>query len=342
MKKLVFVFLAVLSVIGGPLFAGGAKESKAASGQKSYTIKIGHGHATTHPNHVGYIAFKEFVEKETNGRMKVDVFPSNQIGNEEEMLDQLKIGTLQFTISGRFQQTAPKLEAFGLPFLFRVLFRDYKHVEQVLMGPIGQEYAKPAEEKGLKILGYTHSGFRQITNNKRPITKPEDLKGLKMRTPPIEAILQTMTAIGANPTPIPFPELYMALKTGVVDGQENPFVNIYTGKFHEVQKYLTECNYIYITRCYWVGLKWYESLDAADKALIDKAADLSIDKINRMTAEGETDMKNKLKTAGMQIYTLSSEELKKFQGMVQPVYDWAVKSGYITMDVIQKIQKTGL
>jgi TRAP-type transport system periplasmic protein len=340
MKRITIVLGMLVVLLSFSLYAAGQGEAEGSDQtvERSYSIKMGHGHSTSHPNHIGYLAFKEMVEGESDGRITVEIYPSNQLGNEEEMLQQLKVGTLQFTISGRFNVTAPKLEAFGLPFLFR----DYTHVEQVLGGPIGEEYAKAAEKNGVKILGYTHSGLRQITNNVRPIKSPADLKGLKMRTPPIESILQTMKAMGANPTPIPFGELYMALRNGVVDGQENPFINIYTAKFYEVQKYMLVCNYIYITSPFWVDLKWYNKLSDSDRDLIDRASDHAINLMNQITADGETEMRQKLAEAGMDIYELSPSESAAFQDKVQPVYDWAIDAGYITEEIIEKIKQTGL
>jgi tripartite ATP-independent transporter DctP family solute receptor len=330
MKRVKFLFAVVAMALLFVFLTG------VQGAPKSYVIKSGHSHNTTHPYQIGQNLFKEIVEKNSKGRIKVEIFPAEQLGTEDEMLEQLKLGSLQTGIMGRYETVNPRLAAFALPFLFR----NYQHVEKVLAGPVGKKYAKYAEEKGLKIIGWTHSGFRQITNNIRPITKPEDLKGLKMRTPPIETILQTMRALGANATMIEYGELYMALKTKVVDGEENPFANIYNEKFYETQKYMTVCNYIYAVSPMWVSLKWWNSLSAADRRLIQKAATAGCKLTNKITVESENELLKKLKAGGMEVYTLNDKEVKAFQAKVDSVYKWAIKQGYITKKIIKAIKNT--
>jgi tripartite ATP-independent transporter DctP family solute receptor len=330
MKKVKFSFVLLVMMLLFVFLIG------VQGAEKSYVIKTGHSHNITHPYQIGLNLFKEMVEKNSKGRIKVEIFPAEQLGTEDQMLEQLKLGSLQTGIMGRYETVNPRMAAFALPFLFR----DYQHVEKVLAGPVGKLYASYAEEKGLKIIGYTHSGFRQITNNTRPIIKPEDLKGLKMRTPPIETILQTMRALGASATMIQYGELYMALKTKVVDGQENPFANIYNEKFYETQKYMTVCNYIYAVSPMWVSARWWNSLSASDRKLIQKAAVQGCALTNKVTVESEDQLLKKLKEVGMEVYTLNSEELKAFQAKVGPVYDWAIKKGYITNKIINGIKNT--
>ena len=190
------------------------------------TIKVGHGHSTSHPVHLGFEVFKELLEKKSGGDYKVEIFPNSQLGSEAEMAEMCKLGTMQGVMFGRFESMGLELYTPALPFMFK----DYEQVNRVLYGPIGDYLASFTEDNGLKLLGWAHSGFRQITNNTRPIKSPADLEGLKMRTPPLENILQSMQAFGASATPIAYSELYMALKTGVVDGQENPWVNIVSEK----------------------------------------------------------------------------------------------------------------
>jgi tripartite ATP-independent transporter DctP family solute receptor len=299
-------------------------------------LTAGHGHSIEHPYQIGYEHFKKIIEEETNGRIKVNIYPANQLGNEAEMTEQCKVGALDTVISGRFQATIPALEALGLPFLFR----DYDHVERVFAGPIGQKYAEGAEKVNLVLLGYVHSGLRQITNNVRPIQTPADLKGLKLRCPPLEVILQTMKALGANVVPLPYSEVYMALKTGVVDGQENPYVNIYSEKFYEVQDYLTVCNYIYMYGQFWFSLSRWETLSTEDQKLIKKAALESCAVMNKEITDTEMSYKELIKKEGVQIYELTKEEKAAFIEKTASVYDWAIDQGYITEEIIQEIRNT--
>ncbi len=306
-----------------------------ASAQGPIILKIGHGHSEQHPDHLGYLKFKEVLEKSSNGRMRVEIYPNEQLGSEEEMAQQVKLGTLTGLVAARYEDMSPKLYATALPFLFR----DYDHAEKVLNGPIGKELAANTEANDMKMLAWTHSGFRQITNNARPIQKPEDLKGLKIRTPPLESVLKSMAAFGATPTPIPFGEVYTALKTGVVDGQENPYVNIFTGKFFEVQKFLSEVNYIYLSSPFVVNLKFWKSLSPADQKLVEAAALEARDLINSLTRSEDLKAKEAMAKAGLKINTLTPEEHAAFVAKSAPVYDYFIQKGLITKAMIEAIQK---
>ena len=244
-------------------------------------IKLGYGHSLQHPYHQGALLFKDMVEKGTQGRIKVNLYPNSQLGTESEMTEQVKLGTLTGTITGRFEEMSMRLYGTALPFLFR----DLDHVEKVMKSPVGEKIFSYVEEKGLKMLAWTHSGFRQITNNVRPLRNPEDFRGLKIRTPPLDNIVKTMEAFGAVAVPVEYTEVYTALKTGVVDGQENPYVNIWDGKFYEVQKYLSAVNYVYVGSPFCVGLKWWDSLSSADQRLIKEAAVAGADRVNSLTKE---------------------------------------------------------
>jgi tripartite ATP-independent transporter DctP family solute receptor len=305
------------------------------AGQSPNVLKVGHGHSQQHPDHLGYVKFKELVESRSSGRFKVEIFPNSQLGSEQEMAEQVKLGTLTALIAGRYEDMSPKLYGTSLPFLFR----DYDHVEKVLKGSIGDQFASYTEAHDMKMLAWTHSGFRQITNNVRPIQKPEDLKGLKIRTPPLENVLKSMEAFGATPTPIPFGEVYTALKTGVVDGQENPYVNIFTGKFFEVQKYLSEVNYIYIASPFVVGLKWWKSLAQPDQALMKAAALEAADLINSLVRKDDVKAKEAMMKAGLKVNTVTPEQHAAFVAKAGQVYDYFIKKGLANKETIEAIQK---
>jgi len=302
--------------------------------QKAMTLKVGYGHSIQHPYHQGGLVFKEMLEKQTQGRIKVELYPNSQLGTESEMCEQVKLGTLTGTITGRFEEMSIKLYGTGLPFMFR----DLEHVEKVMKGPLGEIFFSFVEEKDMKMLAWTHSGFRQITNSVRLLRKPDDFKGLKLRTPPLDNIVRTMEVFGASGVPIPYTELYTALKTGVVDGQENPYVNIWDSKFYEVQKYLTAINYVYIGSPFCVGLKWWKSLPPEDQPLIKAAGLAAGDRVNLLTKEMDLKAKDSIAKAGLKIYELTPEERAAFAGKVGPVYDYYIKKGVVTEDLIKKIQ----
>ena len=298
------------------------------------TVKVGHGHSTSHPVHLGFEVFKELLEKKSGGDFKVEIFPNSQLGSEAEMAEMCKLGTMQAVMFGRFESMGMELYTPALPFIFK----DYDHVNRVLSGPIGDYIASFTEDNGLKLLGWAHSGFRQITNNVRPIKSPADLKGLKMRTPPLENILQTMQSFGANATPIAYSELYMALKTGVVDGQENPWVNVVSEKMYEVQKYATEVNYIYMPGPFCAGLDWWEGLSEEDQRMVGEAAAVATKYTNYITESSNEAYKQKCIDEGMEIYEPTDAERQAFIGMVQPVYDYFIEQGASTQRLIELIQ----
>lgn len=313
------------------VIALGAQPVLAAS---TMVIRLGYGHTEQHPYHQGALLFKQMLEKETQGRIKVNLYPNSQLGTESAMTEQVKLGTLTGTITGRFEEMSPKLYVSALPFLFRNL----DQIERVMKSPVGEKIFSFVEEKGLKMLAWTHSGFRQVTNNVRPLRNPEDFRGLKIRTPPLENIVKTMEALGAVATPIEYTEVYTALKTGVVDGQENPYVNIWDGKFYEVQKYLSALNYIYVGSPFCVNLNWWNSLSSADQRLIKQAAVAGADRTNDLTKTLDLKAKTDIAKAGVQIYEPTEAERSEFVAKVGPVNDYFIKKGEATQELINEIK----
>ncbi len=298
-------------------------------------IKVGHGHSTTHPVHLGFEMFKSLIELKTDD-FTVEIFPASQLGSEAEMAEMAKLGTMQGVMFGRFESMGKQLYTPALPFVFK----DYDHVNRVLSGPIGDYIASFTEDNGLKLLGWSHSGFRQITNDVKPIKSPADFEGLKMRTPPLENILQTMDAFGASATSIAYNELYMALKTGVVDGQENPYVNIVSEKFYEVQKYCTEVNYIYMPGPFCVGLDWWEGLSEEHQKIVAEAARVATMYTNYITESTNEEYKQECIAQGMEIYEPTEEERQAFVEMVQPVYDHFIEQDASIQELIELMQNS--
>ncbi len=337
-KKTILMVAAVLSVT---MLAGCSQSAKkpegtapAGTSPKPIVMKVGHAHPIGTPRHQSYLKFKELVEKRTNNAIKVEVYPSAQIGDEIAMIDATKMGTLQSTRGGPFERMAPELLVYTLPFLFDNL----NSIEKVSMGPIGDRIAKNAEKNGLIILTTGDGGgFRNISNNKRPIKSPDDMKGLKIRTPPIESIIKTMEVFGANPVSIPFGETYMALKTNVADGQENPMVNMESMKFHEVQKYLTVLEYQFHPDPFLVNLKWYKALSPEQQKILKESA-VEAMKLND-TLMNDTNKKalENIKKS-LEVTTLTPEQRQQFKAKVAPVYDYFIKKGICTQKDIDDIR----
>ncbi|QTL99631.1 DctP family TRAP transporter solute-binding subunit [Iocasia frigidifontis] len=299
-----------------------------------YEMKIGHSQSVKTPRHKACVYFKSLVEKETNGRIKVRIYPSNQLGTEAEMMETVKVGAIQATLGGQFEAASPKLLIYTMPFLFK----DIDSVYSIIRGPIGDKIAATTEKNNIKILATgVAGGLRNFSNNKRPVKTPEDMSGLKMRTPPIDSIIKTVKAIGGNPVSVPYAELYMALKTGVADGQENPFTNMVDKKLYEVQKYLTIVNYQFHPSPLYVSLDWYNSLDSDLKAILKKCAEKMMiynDKLNREATEDSFEiLKDK-----MEVNYLTEEQRVQFIEKSQAVYDYYIKEGFFTQAEIDEIR----
>jgi tripartite ATP-independent transporter DctP family solute receptor len=201
-----------------------------------FVLKLGHVANTEKPYAQAADKFAELVNNKTNGGVEVQVFPSSQLGNQRDMVEGLTFGTLDMTLTstavlGNF---LPKMAIFDLPFIFRDTPHTYKALDTV-----GMEMAKELEAKGIKLLAFFENGVRHLTNSIRPVNRPEDMKGLKFRVMEQPVYIEMMKALGANPTPMAFGELFTALQQGTVDGQENPVSHIWTKRFFEVQKYIS-------------------------------------------------------------------------------------------------------
>jgi C4-dicarboxylate-binding protein DctP len=306
-----------------------------ANGKSGTTMKIGHVFPENTSRHQSLLKFKEIVEERTNGAIMVELYPSGQLGKEMEMLEQVKMGALEGLRCGPFEDAAPELLVYTMPFLFT----DMDAVHRVTRGDITQRIIKNTEKNGLKVLAVGDSGeFRQFTNNVRPITQPDDVKGLKMRTPPMESIVKIMEALGGNPVSIPFSETYMALKTGVADGEENPYTNIDKMKFYEVQKYLSVVNYQYHSEMLYVPLSWFNALDPKLQDILVECAKEHMT-LNDELLKTESVASYEVLKANMEVNELTDAQRQLFIDQVQPVYDYYIKQGIFTQADIDEIRK---
>ncbi len=240
------------------------------SGFIGFTMKIRLG-VVTKPGSAQNVAaekFKELIEERSNGDINVQIFHSASLGNETEILQQAQMNTVQMAIvtGGPFDTFDPMARVINYPFLFK----DYAQVDKILDGPLGAELLKSLEGSGFKGLCFSENGFRNLTNNRRPVKSPEDIKGLKIRTM-ASAIHKTIWQnLGANPTPMPWP-IYTELEQGVIDGQENPLWVMEVYKFHEIQKYMTLTRHVYSYHIDVASLQWWKTLDAKTQKMIQNA-----------------------------------------------------------------------
>ena len=239
-----------------------------------------------------------------------------QFGDDAESITNLRLGTLAFSANsqGATSGAVPEFAVLGLPFLFR----DLPHAYKVVDGPIGKQLADAADKKGLVLLAMWDNGIRHTSNNKRAITKPEDLKGIKIRTPPDPITLDIFNALGANPAPLAFSELYIALQQGVFDGQENPLVNIFSSKLFEVQKFISLTGHKYEATPLLASKVEWAKLSKQDQQAVREAATEAA-KLNRdLSLAADADLKGKLAAAGV---TFNSVDQAPFIAATKPVYD---------------------
>ena len=212
--------------------------------------------------------FKELVEKRSEGEIRVKIFHSASLGNETEILQQVQMNSIQMAIvtGGPFDTFDPMARVINYPFLFK----DYEQVDRVLDGPLGAELLTSLEHSGFKGLCFSENGFRNLTNNKRPVKRADDLKGLKIRVMNSAIHKAIWQSLGANPTPMPWP-IYTELEQGVIDGQENPLWVMEVYKFYEIQKYMTLTRHVYSYHIDVASLIWWKTLDAKTRDMIQKA-----------------------------------------------------------------------
>lgn len=323
MKRKISLLL-VLSLILSLLFVGCGNTKETAN--EPIVMKVGHSQSIESPRHISLLKFEELVEAKTNGAVDVQIFPSAQLGNEQEMVEAVKLGTLQAARAGMFDLVTSQLSIYMMPFLFD----DVESFQKITRGPIGKKIAATANEVGIEIIATGDAGgFRQWTNNEHPIKTPDDMKGLKIRAPGVVTIQETLKAFGANVVSVPYVETYQALKTGVADGEENPFVNIADMKFYEVQKYLTVANYQVHPDPLYVNKEWLESLDPDIEAAIREAAEEMVVYSDQLMGEGNKTAYDTIVANGVEIYTLTAEERQAFIEAAQPVYDKFIADGVI-------------
>lgn len=280
-----------------------------AAQAQAVKLTLGHGAAPGNPRHEASLKFAELVKAKTSGRVEVQVAPSAQLGDDAAMVTALRTGALDISANsqGAVAGAVPEYAAYGMPFLFSSPAQAFR----LLDGPLGKELADKSAEKGLVVLGYWDNGIRQMTNSKRAITSVEDLKGLKMRTPPDATLVDIVQALGAEAQQIKFAELYVALQQGVVDGQENPLMNIHASKLYEVQKHLALTNHQFQMTPLLVSKRTWDRLAAADRKALTDAAGEATALQRKLSQEADDKLLAELKAKGVQVTTVDKGAFAK-------------------------------
>jgi tripartite ATP-independent transporter DctP family solute receptor len=278
-------------------------------------LKLGHIAPPEDPFNVCATKFAELVAAKTNGQVKVEVFPGGQLGNDREQIEAMRMGNLDMSIEGsiNYEAFVPETAFVDLPFMFK----DRQTAFKALDSPTSQQiWATVRGKIGVRILAMPENGFRQITTAKTPIKSLADLKGLKMRVPQTKLYMDTFKALGTLPTPITFTELFTALQSGVVEGEENGFPLIYSSKFYEVQKFLAVTNHIYDAAPLAMSEKTFQSLTPDQQKAVQEAANEARDFQRKYVIAREEDLIKKLQATGM---TFTNPPRDEFVKAVQPV-----------------------
>jgi len=314
MRKAIGVIV-LLAVSLSFAYAGGSKEA-AGSGAaaKPVVLRIAHTHTEEGLYFKGSVKFKELVEAASKGRIVVEHYPNGQLGADKDIQESVKLGTLELGLSSSpVVSLNDYFKLLDAPYLF--VSRD--HVSKALDGDLGQKLAKPLEDAGIKHLGYWENGYRHITNNKRPINKPEDLSGIKLRIPESPVRMNTFKAYGANPVAMPFTEVFGALQQNIIDGQENPMATIYQASIHEVQKYLSLTGHVYSAVHLLMNKKLFDAQPADLQKILVDAGKETARYTRQLGAAADGKLADVMKQKGIQV---NVADAKSFVAVSKPVW----------------------
>lgn len=323
-----------LAVLLGFMIAG---PGSAVAGEVTI-IKFGNSPTLDDPECLGALRFGELAEKKTGGRVKVQVYPLSQLGAQREMLEGLRLGTIEMTMVtvGFMSSYDPFLNIFELPYLYR----DHFHSYRVFDGPIGEDVKKRIEAKtDFKPLAFFEAGIRHLTNSRRAIKTPEDLKGLKIRVPQSKVNMDALGAMGATPVAMAFPEIYSALQQKVIDGQENPYTMPWNFKFYETQKYLSKTGHMLLTHTVLYSKKLWEKLPPdIQQALMESANEAKHYQREQVRLAEEKLQGQLVEKGGMQFNEVDQAAFRK---AVEPLYPkYAKEYGSEAAEFIKRIQET--
>jgi tripartite ATP-independent transporter DctP family solute receptor len=278
-------------------------------------IKLGH---VGEPGSLFQKSADEFARRanaKLGGKAKVIVYGSSQLGGDKEMIQKLKLGTLDMALPSTVMSS--EVDLFGI-FEMPYIVKDRDHMHRIEKEIFWPSLEPAAEKKGLRVLAVWENGYRHITNNKHPIKVPADLQGIKLRVPEGKWRVKMFAAYGANPSPMKFSEVFTALQTGVMDGEENPLTQIYSAKFQEVQKYLSLSGHVYTPAYLTVGMRKYDALPADVRKILEDTAKETQAFVYQTAARDDEDLLGKLKAAGMQVNEVDKDAFVKAS---KPIYD---------------------
>jgi len=307
--------------------------SSAALAEQPIIVKFSHVVADSTPKGQGALKFKELAEAALPGKVEVQVFPNSQLFGDGKEMEALLLGDVQIIAPSlaKFDRYTKQLQIFDLPFMFD----DMAALDRFQASPAGQELLDSMKSKGIQGLAYWHNGLKQMSTNKDQLTRPEDIKGLKFRIQASDVLEAQFRQLGANPQKLAFSEVYQALQTGVVDGAENPWSNIYSQKFHEVQKTIAVTNHGALDYMVITNSGWWDGLPADVREGLKKAMVGATEYANNLAAEINERDRQRIADAGKaKIQTLSKRDIAAWRDAVRPV--WTKFADQIGKDLIAK------
>ncbi|MBZ8132186.1 DctP family TRAP transporter solute-binding subunit [Afifella sp. IM 167] len=325
-----------ISALGWAALAAAAVFAATPASAETYRLSQNTSNTTTWQK--GAERFNELVSEATGGKVELRIFPNAQLagGDQMKQIEMTGRGSIDFVLTSAINATplVPELAVFSLPYLYS----DYDDVDATTSGAPGRKIDEILAEHGIVALAWGENGFREVTNNVRPIRTPEDMQGLKMRVAG-PMYIDVMNALGANPQQMQWSETFPALQQGVVDGQENPIgAVIIPQRVYEVQKYLTTWHYSYDPLFLGVSKKLWESFDEETRAKVKKAAEEAMEYQKKISRDGTADGVAFLREQGMEVYEPSAEEIDAFRKATKPAFDtWAAKVGD---DLVKSFQDT--
>jgi tripartite ATP-independent transporter DctP family solute receptor len=313
------------------LFAAACAIVAAAASASSQTLELKFGHVGE-PGSLFELSANEFARianERLAGKVKVLTYGSSQLGKDEELIKKLKLGTVDFALPSTVMSSEADL--FGV-FEMPYLVKSREHMGRIEKDVFWPSLAPAAEAKGLKVLAVWENGFRHITNSRRPINAPADLQGIKLRVPGGKWRVKMFQAYGANPSPLAFSEVFTALQTRVFDAQENPFTQIYSAKFQEVQKFLSLTGHVYTPAYLTTGKARWERLPADVRAGLEKAAKDTQKYVYATAARLDGELLDKLKAAGMQVNAVDKDAFIKASAAIYAEFGKEVPGGKDAVD----------
>lgn len=312
-----------------------SSSSDSGSNFENVTIKVANFYAEDHPQNVALReVFKPMIEEKTGGAVTVDIYPNNQLGNEEAFTEGVRNGTIEMGVFGTtLSASAPKIGVIDLPFIFR----DYEHAKKVLDGEVGDEIGEEFRSLGIEPLRYSANGFRVVSSSK-PIYSMDDFKGLRLRMPNAPVYIKTGEALGASIQPLSMSEVFTALESGVVDAQENPYATLKASGWYEVQDYVLESYHLFSTALLGINVDFWAGLSDELKEIIMEAANEYAEYEWQLLTEQDEEIKQYLIDQGLEI-TVPDEDFKKAMAdAVQPVHDEYFQNYDWAEEIVEKIK----